>query len=395
MDRLDAEIDNLRAALEWALHTRRETALMLSAALGWFWWGRDYHSEGRRWLGRSLATSSEPSAVRMKALHMAGWLAHHQRDLIEARELLQQSLAIADAVEDDATVAWVLHCLGRVADFDRDPDTARSLGEQSLAVADRVGEPAFIAWAHHLLGLAAYIAGDNARARLHYSRSLAIRRELGFQEGIGILTILLGLVAVREGDMAEALELYREGLSIVRDVLGPWGVAMPLAALSHIAAAQGHAVQAARLAAAATHLGDLYQTPLIPLVEPLLADGLERAHKALGDERFDEARAEGRQLSLDAAIAEALAVELGSAIESTHTGNDVPRGSFGKLTSTEMQVLRLLVGGNTSREIATELVIAVSTVDRHLTHIYSKLGARNRAEATAKALQHCLVTATG
>ena len=50
-------------------------------------------------------------------------------------------------------------------------------------------------------------------------------------------------------------------------------------------------------------------------------------------------------------------------------------------------MLRQLVRGSTTKEIAAELVVAISTVDRHITHIYTKLGARNRAEATAMALR--------
>ena len=56
-------------------------------------------------------------------------------------------------------------------------------------------------------------------------------------------------------------------------------------------------------------------------------------------------------------------------------------------------MLRLLAGGRTTKEIAAELVVAVSTVDRHITHIYGKLGVRNRAEATAFALRHGLAWA--
>jgi DNA-binding CsgD family transcriptional regulator/tetratricopeptide (TPR) repeat protein len=394
MDQLDAELDNLRSALDWGLQTEPRTALGLCAALGWFWWGRDYHSEGRAWLKRSLAANPEHSMVRMKALHIEGWLGQHQRDTTGARAALQESLAIASAEADEATAAWVIHCLGRVAYFEQDPQTARALAEQSLAIAERVGDAALIAWALHLLGLAGYLAGDNATARLHYSRSLTIRRELGFEEGIGILTILLGLVAVREGHLPEAIRLYREGLSSVRGLLGPWGVAMPLAALSHIAAIQGDAVRAVRLAAAATHLRDVYHTPLIPLVEPLLAEALERARTALDDEAFARARAEGERLSFEAAIAEALLVEPAAGTDAASVRAASPGVGFGSLTSTEMQVLRLLVGGHTSREIAAEQVVAVSTVDRHLTHIYSKLGARNRAEATALALRHGLVSAS-
>jgi DNA-binding CsgD family transcriptional regulator len=58
-----------------------------------------------------------------------------------------------------------------------------------------------------------------------------------------------------------------------------------------------------------------------------------------------------------------------------------PRG----LTSRETEVLRLLAGGRTNREIAAELVISVHTVERHLATIYRKIGARNRTDATAVA----------
>src|SRR5439155_27349724 len=95
LERLEAEHANLRAALDCALLSRPDAALRLSGALGWSWWGRDYHSEARRWLARALAADGDATPPRMKALQAAGWLAHHQRDLAEARALLEESLGIA------------------------------------------------------------------------------------------------------------------------------------------------------------------------------------------------------------------------------------------------------------------------------------------------------------
>lgn len=262
------------------------------------------------------------------------------------------------------------------------------MAERSLALAEQIDDPASIGWAHHLLGLAAYIADDNASARIHYERSLTIHRQLGFEEGVGVVTILLGLVALREGKLAEARSRYQEGLALVRDLLGPWGVAMPVAALSHIAAVFGQHARAVRLGAVATQLGQAYQTPLIPLMEPVLAQSLEIARRALGEERYTATWAEGQAQSIDATVAEALAVEA-----APEPGNRVD--AVFHLTTAERQVLRLLVEGCTSKQIAAQLVIAVSTVDRHLTHIYTKLGARNRAEATALTLKHRLLESSG
>src|SRR5262249_29719182 len=111
IERLEEEHDNLRLALEWSLHADGDVALRLSGALAWFWYARAYHSEGRRWLARTLASSVQRSPARAKALHGAGWLAHHQRDSDAARELLGESLAIAREVDDCWMVASASHAL--------------------------------------------------------------------------------------------------------------------------------------------------------------------------------------------------------------------------------------------------------------------------------------------
>lgn len=60
------------------------------------------------------------------------------------------------------------------------------------------------------------------------------------------------------------------------------------------------------------------------------------------------------------------------------------------LTPREVQVLRQVAAGSTNKEIASELRVAVSTVERHLVNLYTKIGARGRADAIAYALRHRL-----
>ena len=55
------------------------------------------------------------------------------------------------------------------------------------------------------------------------------------------------------------------------------------------------------------------------------------------------------------------------------------------LSDRELEVLGLLAAGRTNREIAGELVVALDTVKKHVSHVLGKLGAANRTQAVARA----------
>jgi DNA-binding CsgD family transcriptional regulator len=61
-----------------------------------------------------------------------------------------------------------------------------------------------------------------------------------------------------------------------------------------------------------------------------------------------------------------------------------------RLTAREVEVLRLVAGGLTNKEMAERLVLSVPTIHRHIANIYAKIGARGRADATAYTLNHDL-----
>jgi ATP/maltotriose-dependent transcriptional regulator MalT len=108
------------------------------------------------------------------------------------------------------------------------------------------------------------------------------------------------------------------------------------------------------------------------------------ACRALGDE-------ESAALELDAA--RRVFAKLGAApdlIRVEQLTRKQPVAAEHRLTSRELEVLRLVAAGKTNHAIATDLVIADKTVDRHVTNIFTKLGVSSRAAATAYAYQHRL-----
>jgi non-specific serine/threonine protein kinase len=109
---LEADHDNLLAALEWSLaEPDTGNGLRLAAALGSFWWRRGYLSEGRRYLARALETPGPVSGTRAWASYMSGVLAAVQGDLGPARSGCTEALAGFRALGDDGRRAQVLNTL--------------------------------------------------------------------------------------------------------------------------------------------------------------------------------------------------------------------------------------------------------------------------------------------
>jgi DNA-binding NarL/FixJ family response regulator len=110
----------------------------------------------------------------------------------------------------------------------------------------------------------------------------------------------------------------------------------------------------------------------------------------VADDVYARNWATGRELSIQQAIALALDIRPSGASDSAVSA-DRPKGDLAGLTTREVEVLRLVARGQSNKEIATELVLSVRTVERHITNLYGKIDARGKADATAYAIRHGFV----
>lgn len=115
-----------------------------------------------------------------------------------------------------------------------------------------------------------------------------------------------------------------------------------------------------------------------PYNEGLVRVLIAEACRALGDDETADAELDGAQQILS---------RLGAAPTFNRFAGKSPDG----LTVRELEVLRLVAEGKTNQVIADELFLAVKTVDRHVSNIFTKVGVSSRAAATAYAYQHDLV----
>lgn len=142
LERLEAEHDNLRAALTWSLEEPDgdlESGLRLATTLVPFWIMRSHLREARRWLNPALQRRHGVSpSVRARLLCNAGRL-WSERGQADPTALLQESLALYRRLEDKRGIACSLLWLGHCTKWSsHDPLSATPLLEESLALARQI-----------------------------------------------------------------------------------------------------------------------------------------------------------------------------------------------------------------------------------------------------------------
>ena len=211
LDRLEAEHDNLRAALAWSLETpaagpapgdgeRIATGLRLVQALALFWYRHGYSAEGRRWLERAIDLTAEDGGAPLAQLaHWLGVLLQQQGEPRAALRLLERSLAIWRDLGDRDQQARELNSLGITHHHLDDFETARSLLEESAAIAREIGSDFRLAAALTNLGQVESDAGNFDRATQVLQEALAIDQKQGDMLGVALDQQSLAGVHLRAG----------------------------------------------------------------------------------------------------------------------------------------------------------------------------------------------------
>ncbi|HWE60261.1 MAG TPA: tetratricopeptide repeat protein, partial [Chloroflexota bacterium] len=236
--RLERELDNLRAALQWALDRGLSTLGLRVAGGPWqFWVSRGHRSEGRRWLAALLALAADDDdasmAVRASALEGAAWLAEDAFDFAQASTLFAQSSALRRAVGQEERMAAQLISAAVGARAGGDYARATALLEQSLAQHRALGNRHGITYAGlglSLSDLALVLSeqGEYAQAIALNEECLALSRELGDQEGVGRALLGLGDIARAQGDAGRVRAYCEEGLAIFRELGLKWAIGFAL-----------------------------------------------------------------------------------------------------------------------------------------------------------------------
>ena len=308
--RLDADHDNLRAALSWAASSGEiETELRLTNALYYFWIVRGYLAEGTRWLEGVIARSgAAPDALRAGALYALAGFVYRRGEYERSRMLFEESLVLYRRLGDELRIGMAIASLANVAVAEGDYERALTEYDEARGVLEAFGEKARLAQVVANMGSVANIERRFELARTLGEEALVLQRELGNTEAATISLHNLGRIDLRTGRLAAAAELFRECLESALELEYRELIAYCLQDASEVAAARADPGRAARLLGAADEL--FAELGVIRFGDE--AESSEETASALkaelGAEAFEEARAAGAEGMVEDAVAEAIAV---------------------------------------------------------------------------------------
>jgi predicted ATPase/DNA-binding CsgD family transcriptional regulator len=327
------------------------------------------------------------------SLELLAAIGFNQGGYAAARSLAEESLALSRAGGDPAGITRSLWLCGLLAFVQDHLSEAQGLLTESLEYARALGDKRDAAYTLVVLGYVAVLEGDLVLAQARLDESLALLNDLGDRRGISWALYGLGWVALSQSQAPEAQARLEESLVLLREVGQHWFLALTLEALACAVALQGQHSRAAHLWGHAEAIRDTLGASRPMPAERMQAPLVEAARAALGEDGFASAWVEGRRMSLDAVLTTRDQSLLESGLPSRPTNRirtthpQYPAG----LTAREVEVLRLVAAGLTDQEVAGKLIIALRTVNTHLTSIYNKLAVTNRVEATRFAIEHQLV----
>jgi predicted ATPase len=318
LDRLEAEHDNLRAALTWSLEPQGTDAadaervgigLRLVEALVAFWHQHGHAAEGRRWLQRAIDLVSDDTGASLAAVaHGLGMLLTQQGEFAEAIPLFERSLAIYRDLGDRDQEAKELNSLGITHGYLGNLSTARSLLEESAALSREIGSEQRLAAALTNLGLVENLAGDLDRAAEVLQEAVTLDQKHGDQLGLVLDRHALTVVGLRAGRTREARDLLSATLGYVASAGNSDILATTLELAACTVAELGEPLRAARLAGAAAAVRQIAGMPIAAHDAELLEDFLAPARSAVTRAEWDAEYGGGRALSQEQAATLLLAL---------------------------------------------------------------------------------------
>ncbi|MEO8573364.1 MAG: protein kinase [Pyrinomonadaceae bacterium] len=304
LDRLEAEHDNLRAAMQWALINDPTLAVRLAVAVRNFWLLHSHLSEGYRWLKAALERGGEPAAsLRFKLMNGLGLAARFRGDYETARKAYSDGLAAGKEAGDKQGVALSSRGLGLVAMQQGDAAAAREYFESGLAISRELDDKFGIAISLSFLGDLARTEKDFSRARPLFEESLDLFRDLDNKSAVSDALNNLGAACFGAGELRLSKKHFAEAANLAFDLGNKMTISYSLDGFAALAVENGDLKRAAQLCGAAEALRESIGYKIEPAEAVFRDVYLGRLRERLDANEFNEAFDRGHAVEPQEAVA--------------------------------------------------------------------------------------------
>jgi DNA-binding CsgD family transcriptional regulator len=386
MKALDADLENIRAALDWLEHAGpvADFARMVAATYT-FMFACGHFAEGESWLLRAEARLADIPALERGLLQvgMAERLmvnGEHSKATAAFSDILPQLRATGTPFD----VANALISSGVAQVYNGDYSSGEAHLREALALADFVPgdqeQAAVVTRAQANLSVAARAQGDLEAAVTWGEAALRRCRIAGLELAEARILIDLGDIARDQGYYTHATAQYQAFLLRFNDRGEVRLLADALGGIASALAAEGRDEIALPLLDAASRLRERtgYHL-LLPTDLARHEQDMAASVQRLGSEVTESILRVWREQPFESLLRLALSI---TSDDDEPSGQELPAID---LTRREEEILSLLLQSRTDREIAEMLHVSPRTVSWHVRHLLEKLGATSRRDAVVRA----------
>ncbi|HEY6122406.1 MAG TPA: winged helix-turn-helix domain-containing protein [Pyrinomonadaceae bacterium] len=306
LSQLEADHDNLRAALSWAAERDPALGQRLAGAIWRFWWLHGHISEACDRLGLFLSLSPAEDKARLKMLSGAAQLSRLMGNRELARSYSEEELLLARSTGDKKNAALSLQRLGFLRLDDEKIAEAKPLLEEGLQFALEVGDKQVLGMLYNGLGELSRLQEEFAQATEYYIKALEFNREAGDRVRQTTNLINLGATALAQNDLPTAASYYREGLTIASKMDDMNGTLYCLEGIAGSYWAVKKPQVAAQLFGATEALRNSNNLFIEPADRLLYERSVARVREALTEKDFSKLVSEGSRMKMEEVVALAL-----------------------------------------------------------------------------------------
>ncbi len=305
LDRLEEELDNLGAAIQWSLTGRIDLGLKIAADLHWFWWIRNFSAEGRDWIKKLLFKEKRDAEI------LADNKTEYNRNLQKARAL-------------------ITYYMMQFYSYSFPSDERITLCEESVAILRKLGPAVRRELAVSLFWLLA-ARGSLPKPSPEREEMLVIFQQEGMRFHYSDYLKHVGDHMIHLAEWSQAKKCHEESLDICREIDDLEGIACGVSELAYISKCEGDYQKAEILIKEATEVSQREKNRLWERVGPIALIDIELASGKY--QQLVEHSEEAKRISLDDTqlrwsivshnTLQALAWARGDYVESVRLGNEI------------------------------------------------------------------------